>query len=845
MLVDKERAVDREIMMPTRLLVTTGLSLMLMTQAANAQSDGNDDRADAAVEERSGLEVITVTAQRREESLQDAAIPLNAASGEDLARAGVVDATQLNKVAPALYVPEAGGANVGYFIRGVGNFANNGYTNPAVAFNLDGVYIGRPSSTVASFLDVNRVEILKGPQGTLYGRNATGGAVNVIPNAPRIGILEGSVSAQYGNYDALEFTGVLNLPVGDRVAARVAGAYSERDGYYSDGTGATEDLALRGQLLFDISPDVDLRLSADYSTQKGTGPGLNIDGVYTFAPFTPTATVPNWQFVAAPDNVREPFTGLHAPQTLAFIHGNATAAPLYSPVEGYAYPARDDEYWGLNAELNVDLGGVDLVVIPAYRRSELNNQFNGAPFKAALNQDVAEQYSVEGRLSGNAGPLEWLVGAYYFDEKVEGVNSYNQFATVSFQDFATSTESIAVFGRASFSVTDDLRLVGGIRYTDENRSIDALSIAVTGVCLIEPPFGSPSCPQVPTVPVGLTLMDSLQQLDPALFPAASPITGPAPYGAFPYGPFGMTGPQALMIISPTPIDRRAGDDEITWRAALEYDVTPDNLLYASFETGFRAGGFNLTFGQEEYAPEYIDAYTIGSKNSFFDNRLQLNAEVFYWKYEGQQLAALGVDDRGNNSFYTRNVGESSIKGAEVDFQFLATDTTLIRGGVQYLDATYDTFVYDQVDLSDAGDPPNFLTPVTGCDYAQNMAPTRSFTIDCSGKPALNAPDWTINLGVQQTFEMRDAELIASVDGRYRSDRVIGFGYLPTGNSGDDLTIDASLSFVPYDRGFTATVFVRNLTNEAMRSLYQVGAANVAGVTLEPPRTYGIRLGYKF
>src|SRR5690606_14823765 len=160
----------------------------------------------------------------------------------------------------------------------------------------------------------------------------------------------------------------------------------------------------------------------------------------------------------------------------------------------------------------------------------------------------------------------------------------------------------------------------------------------------------------------------------------------------------------------------------------------------------------------------------------------------------------GVGDRGNNSLYTRNVVASSIQGAEDDFQFPATDTTLIRGGVQYLDTTYDTFVYNQVDLSDAVDPTNFLTAVTGCDHVRNMAPPRSFTIDCSGKPALNAPDWTINLGVQQTFEMRDAELIASVDGRYRSDRVIGFGYLPTGNSGDDLTIDASLSFVPYDRG---------------------------------------------
>ena len=824
------------------LVATSALAISVTGQAALAQNAQNNA---AETERPGGLNVITVTAQRREESLQDAAIAINAVSGEELERTGVVDVTQLNKVAPALYVPESGGANVGYFIRGVGNFANNGYTNPAVAFNLDGVYVGRPSSTVASFLDVARVEVLKGPQGTLYGRNATGGAVNVIPNTPRLGVLEGSVSAQYGNYDAIETTGVINLPIGDRVAARLAGTYSERDGYYDDGTGAKEDLALRGQLFFEISPAADIRLSADYSTQKGTGPGLDIDGVYTFAPFTPDATVPNWQFIAAPPSVRDPFTGLFAPQTLEFIEENATAAPLYSPVQGYDYPYRDDEYWGINAEFNLDLGGADLVVIPAYRRSELDNQFNGAPFKAGLNQDKAEQFSVEGRLSGDTGPLEWLLGAYYFDESVEGVNSYNQFSTVSFQDFASDTESVAVFARASFSVTEDFRVVGGIRYTDENRSIDALSISTTGVCLRESAFGPPSCPQVPTIPVGLTLQDSLEQLDPSLFPAGSPLDGPVPYGAFPYGPFGPTGPQALLINTPTEIVRSSGDDEITWRAALEYDATPDNLLYASFETGFRAGGFNLTFGQEEYDPEYIDAYTIGSKNSFFDNRLQLNFEAFYWEYRGQQLAALGVDDRGNNSFYTRNVGQSSIKGAEIDFQALVTETTLLRGGVQYLDATYDTFVYDQVDLSDDTDPPNFLTPITGCDYTQNLGAQRTFTIDCSGKPALNAPDWTINLGVQQTFELRDYEVIATLDGRYRSERVIGFNYLPTGNAGDDVTIDASLSLVPYDKGFTASVFVRNLTNEAMRSLYQLGAANVASSKFEPPRTFGVRVGYGF
>lgn len=136
-------------------------------------------------------------------------------------------------------------------------------------------------------------------------------------------------------------------------------------------------------------------------------------------------------------------------------------------------------------------------------------------------------------------------------------------------------------------------------------------------------------------------------------------------------------------------------------------------------------------------------------------------------------------------------------------------------------------------------------PITGCDYTQNLDPQRSFTVDCSGKSALNAAEWTINLGVQQTFEMRDYELIATLDGRYRSNRVIGFNYWPTGNSDEDGTLDASISLVPYDKGFTASIFMRNITNKTMRSLYQLGAANVASSTLEPPRTYGLRLVYAF
>ena len=812
-----------------------------------------------------GLGIIVVTAQRKAESLQDAAIPINAATGEDLLRAGVADATTLNAVAPALYVTAGGGANAGYFIRGVGNFTNNGYTSPAVAFNVDGVYIGRPSSTIASFLDVAVVEVLKGPQGTLYGRNATGGAINVIPNKPIPGETSGYVSGSYGNYNAFGIEGALNLPVGDHGAVRLSAAVNEHDGYNTDGTFDAKDVAFRGQFYAEPAAGFDIRFTVDYSTQKGAGPGTDVFGVYgLIPPGTPgrdDPPVPGWNFIPAPAAVAEPFTGLHTPEALAFLATVATA-PLFSPFQDFAYPSRDDEYLGVSAEMNLELGAVDLVVIPAYRQSKLDNIFNGPPFKAAINKDTAEQWSIEARFSGSTGPVDWIAGAYYFDERVEGVNAFNQFGTVSNNAFDSQSDSLAFFGRATFNLSDDLRLVGGIRHTTENRSIDATATATAGVCLEDPVGRAPFCGHVPNLPVGLTLQDVLGALDPALFPipGRNPQTAFDPNGAdgvgqvFPYGPLNIFapaqfGPGALLIITPNTIQRSASDKEFTYRAAVEYDITPENLIYASFENGFRAGGFNLARGRETYDPEFIDAFTIGSKNRFFDNRFELNAELFYWKYEGQQLAALGVDVDGNNAFYTRNVGKSSIKGVDIDFQFLVTETTKLRGGMQYLDAKYDEYSFDQVDLADPGDPPNFLRPVTSCDTTQQpidpVSGKGSYIVDCSGKQALNSPKWSANLGVEQTIEFGAVKLVGTFDGRYRGSREVGFNYIPESRIGSDVTLDASLTLAELDDRWAVTAFARNITDEAVPTTVQLGSGNVVGGTYQPPRTYGVRAKFNF
>ncbi|MDP5040940.1 MAG: TonB-dependent receptor, partial [Paraglaciecola sp.] len=256
-------------------LSVSALPLMAWAQSAEPETEQDD------------FEKITVTAQRKSESLQDAAIPINAASGSRLEKMGVSNAEGLNKVSPALTVSSGGGANTAYFIRGVGNFTNNGYTNPAVSFNIDGVYIGRPSSTISSFLDLDRVEVLKGPQGTLYGRNSTGGAINVVSKAPVLYENSGRIKLEVGNYSAYNLTAVGNFEVTDDSALRLAGVISKRDGFFEDGTSDADDTALRASYFIIASDDLTFRITADYSTQKGAGAGIQYNGHYGFAAFQP------------------------------------------------------------------------------------------------------------------------------------------------------------------------------------------------------------------------------------------------------------------------------------------------------------------------------------------------------------------------------------------------------------------------------------------------------------------------------------------------------------------------------------------------------------------------------
>ena len=233
----------------------------------------------------------------------------------------------------------------------------------------------------------------------------------------------------------------------------------------------------------------------------------------------------------------------------------------------------------------------------------------------------------------------------------------------AFQKYTAGTRSSAVFGRVIVHVDDRFRLVGGARYTQDRKRFDTLAQTVIEICTRPPPPNGPGCFGGPSVPVADTL-DQLRTL------ITVPVA-PGPPNSVAYGAFGNR-----IFYSELAFKRRASTNRLTYRLAAEYDVSPTSLLYASYETGYRSGGFNNTIGRETYDPEYIKAATIGSKNRFFDNRVQLNLEAFYWKYSNQQVSHFGFDANNASSLYVENIGSSDIKGVDIDTQFLVTPTTV-------------------------------------------------------------------------------------------------------------------------------------------------------------------------
>ncbi len=773
-------------------------------------SAGSAEAASAnATPGQEGLGDIIVTAQRRSENLQRAAVAVSVVQGSDLVAAGITQPGRLGELAPALTIEPSSTGNL-IFLRGVGNFTLTPNSDPAIAFNYDGVYIGRPTSTNGLFFDLDRIEVLKGPQGTLYGRNATGGAINLVPTQPKLGELSGYASASYGNYSAVVAEGAINLPLGQDGAVRVSASTSQHDGYLSDGTSDDRTTSLRVQMKGKITPALTVRVAGDYSHAGGIGQGVSYVSNYNLNPVAGRyATV---------------LSGLSLGEGLYTPAAQAYRSTIFVPVAGRRldglspYPFQRNNFYGVNAQVDYETSAGTFTIIPAWRYATLDYLAEAASFPYR-NREKDQQFSVEGRFAGNRiGIFDYTLGGYFYDDSVHNLTALNLSAAENFLDQTYRTRSFAPFARVTAHLSDRLRVVGGVRYSKDIKSFVGATTALNLVCNVRV-MGVPTCPTARL----FTTVDTIAQV-----PFAVPA-GPVPI------PQGTSG--AIIVRTDTRYDNHLTNDRVTYHGGVEFDLAPRSLLYATVESGYRSGGFSAAQGFETYQPELITAYTVGIKNRFLDNRVQLNVEGFWWDYTNQQVSHLGLDLSGRTAQFIQNIGTSRIKGVEVEGRVLVTRNTLVSTDVQYLDARNRAFTYQQGSATGA--------PLTGCSFALAANPA-FYNVDCAGKQAYNSPKWTVNLAAQQTVPLGDYKVVAGGDTQYKTSRTVGFEYLPGQRVGSTWTTNAQLSFGPASDRWSIAGFVRNIEDHRILNFattHPLSNALVGGSTA--PRTYGARASVKF
>lgn len=596
------------------------LAISTMPGLAHAQSGMEGDDAFRTGPTRSTeIQEIIVTAERRAQSIQDSSLSISVL--DETALSSVSEARDLGTLVSGLQITN-GGVTLQSFIRGIGDYGSSAINQSAVAYNLDGVYVANTAEVSTQFYDLQRVEVLKGPQGTLYGRNASAGAINLIFNPPRLGEVSGEITAGIGNYDSYQLTGALNVPLGENAALRLAGNWLKRDGYLSDGTEDDDQISGRAQLLVQPSNGFSIRISGSIAHRSGLGPGA--------VPLL--AGVP--KFSGTINAVSNAAKLANAPRT--FTPGAGLPPADYFTQTGLLRDMFVDiDQREIHAEVRADLGFAELTFIPSYRSadSSIGTYSSGAIF---LNEEDIRQESYELRLARDFGVIDLVVGGYYLnlDQDTTAQIFQSQFVIVD-QAADLGTKSYAFFGQATVNATDDLRLIAGVRYTNEDRSIDAFGVNSTA-------FGTP----------------------PDTFD----------------------------------VDSRVTFKKWSWRLGIEYDVAPDNMLYFTASSGFKSGGFNVfeptpTFSNA-YQPETLHSYVIGARNQFFDRTVQFNVEAFYWDYKDSQQNRLAVTPSGALQLATFNAASAMLYGFDADLLVRPTPNGTISATLSYLHTKFDEFLFE-------------------------------------------------------------------------------------------------------------------------------------------------------
>lgn len=703
-----------------------------------------------------GIGDIVVTAQRFSQSVQKSSLTIQVVDTKQLDRTGVTAVADLAKLSTGVDIA-IGGSSAQIYVRGVGDRSFNPLANPGVAFNVDGVYVGRPDGLGGNFYDINRVEILKGPQGTLYGRNANGGSINVITNEPKLGQLGGDFNVEVGNYSLIHVTGAINIPVGDTAALRAAYNVVNRDGYLSDGSGDDVQKSARLRFKWVPSSDVTLLLNGDYSHLSGDPSG------YVYLPSRPGAN---------------PWEGTADPRSIAYRNSMPPLGPLLDP--SVPKTLQDTTLWNLSAQLDWKLPFATLTVLPAYRNADIYT----ASYPGFLYQqpNKVEQKSLEVRLGNTSPALTWVVGGYVFRETGMGSIRVTESSIVQDSQFnyVPKTTSLAGFGQATLKLFEGFRLIAGGRYTYEHRELDGEYLDMRPV-----PFG----------PGPGTVLER--------FPGTKNFDG------------------------------------FTYKAGFEYDVAPANMIYFTSSSGFKAGGLNETVAPANiYQPEKLQSLEFGSRNRFFDNRLQLNFSLYRWKYKGLQDQRVTFDPLGLINLIFFNVGDATIKGATADVVVKPTRADTLSASVEYADSHYDSFL---VSLP----TPVFFPGSIGCPTSIVGSNT---VANCAGLQVARVPKWNGTVNYNHVFTLGNTSTI-DVGGsmKFASSRWLATDFIPAERAPAYAVFDANLTYTTADKRISVTGFVRNIGNKAYSTggIEQPFIPGLFAASVSPPRTYGLRASFKF
>lgn len=605
----------------------------------SAQSETSDESTDD--------NVIVVTAQKRSENVQDVPISVAAFNETMLEEANILTVQDLPRVATN-FTANRGvqAAGIRLSIRGIGSIGNTAI-EPSVAAFVDGVYVPRAGSVIGNFLDIEGVEVLRGPQGTLFGRNASVGAISLRTAQPNDDF-SGQISAEAGNGERYALRGYLNIPLSENVAVRIAGLGQTFGGFWEnrlDGEtyGAVDDYAGRISIKAELG-NLTWLVRGDYASSEGDG-------------FNPS------EFRADSVSAAQ-LASFVALQTS--IAGSAFDTELFDDeVNQFITADIADENWGVSSDATLDIGSYSLRLINSYRRWE-NEQLDGdtifttIPLSSRLSGYFSESHNHElqlispkGELLG--GALDFVAGLYYFSEDYEideRLQLNSQFCNVlvpsaarptcnaslaagggvdaTDQDFSQTVESFAVYAQANFTIADPLILTLGGRWTTENKDGTYIQLR------------------------------------------ASPF--------------------AAALRAPENVALALEDDRFTWRAALSYEPNDDVLLFASYSTGFKSGGFNSGAGATAlnltriFQRETVDSYELGAKSSWLDNSVQANLTFYLMDINGFQ-------DRSFDglSFVVRNAGSLRHQGFEFDTRIAPVRNFVINGSLAYLDSEFTSY----------------------------------------------------------------------------------------------------------------------------------------------------------